>query len=347
MKICVISSSVLVCPPPGYSGLEAITYEQAKGLASKGHKVSLIAPEGSDFPYGELITCGPPGKWDERKSYSTYWHRLPEFDVILDSSWNKFSVILRMEGKLKAPSLLWLHAPCNTMLHSMPPNIKHPFFVCISEDQKSHFEALFSQTAKVVWNGVCPNFYQPIAGVKRTDRYLFLGRYSSVKNPLGAIQACLDAGVGLDMVGDTTITNEPQLLEQCRQLAEKSNGQIRIHGGCSRGETVAYYSRAKALIHLTSPVHYREPAGLAPIEAMLCRTPCLAWNYGALRESVKEGVSGYKVNSQEEVVSLLKSDAVSNIDREQCRNWAADNFSIEKMVNRCEQVAEESLTNPW
>ena len=47
LKICVISSTVLHCPPKGYSGLEMLAWQIAEGLKDKGHDVMLVAPRGS------------------------------------------------------------------------------------------------------------------------------------------------------------------------------------------------------------------------------------------------------------------------------------------------------------
>lgn len=152
MKICVISSSVFKIPVAGYSGLEHLAWLQAKGLAELGHEVALVAPEGSTCPGVTCIPTGPEGAWDEKLSYSKYWHFLPQFDAIIDNSWQKWSYKLKQEGKLKAPVLGVTHAPVNTMMQSLPP-VEKPCFVCISQDQANHFEALFSRQARVAYNG--------------------------------------------------------------------------------------------------------------------------------------------------------------------------------------------------
>ena len=131
MRIAVISAQVFACPPPGYSGLEMIAWQRAKGLAAKGHEVTFIAPNGSECPGCTMIFSGPPGQWDEKKAYGTYWEQLLKFDVIVDDSWCKWSYVLKQEGRLKVPVLGVLHAPVNTMYASLPP-VEKPCFVCIS-----------------------------------------------------------------------------------------------------------------------------------------------------------------------------------------------------------------------
>jgi glycosyltransferase involved in cell wall biosynthesis len=351
VKIAVISSSVFACPPPGYAGLEMITWQQARGLAALGHEVSLIAPEGSTCPNVNIISTGPPGKWDEKKSYAGYWQHLPQFDCVIDSSWAKWSYILKKEGKLNAPVLGVMHAPINTMISSLPP-VPKPCVVCISDDQKTHFEALFSHPAMRAYNGVDLDFYKPLE-IPRTDRFLFLARFSSIKGADLAIEACLQAGVGLDLVGDTSITNEPDYFHHCQFLAgqtspgwDRSKGkQIRMVGPATRGECVRWFSQAHALLH---PVmRFREPFGLSPVEAMLCECPCISWDHGAMRETVG-GRGGVLVKSMTEMVERIRQfhspqeleQDINNLKfRKDVRNWATQ-FSVENMCKRYEELCE-------
>lgn len=359
MKVCVVSSMVLPCPPPGYSGLEMIAWQQAKGLAAKGHEVSLVAPDGSTCPGVTVIPCGPVGQWDERACYGGfgemkngeqvvrrahpgYWQHLLQVECILDHSWNKFSYLLKMEGRLpKTPILGICHAPVSTMMQSLPP-VDKPCFVCISQDQADHFEALFSRPARVARNGINVDHYKSM-NIPRTDRYLFLARFSSVKGPDIAQDACSVCNVGLDMVGDTSITNEPELLERCKKKADGK--QIRIIGGVNRGETVWWFSQAHCLLHPNKI--FREPAGLSPLEAMACGTPVIGWRHGALKETVRHGETGFLVDSTEEMIELIKNNAVASINRKRCREWVCDTYTEQKMVDTYDNLIHEAVAGGW
>ena len=361
MKILVISTPIFKLPCTGYSGLEHLAYQQAAGLAKKGHQVSIVAPDGSECPGVTVIPIGPERQVDERTAYQKYWQELLKFDVILDHTWLKWALSLKMEGQLKAPVLCWCHAPVSTMFQSLP-NVEKPCFVCISEDQKSHFEALFGREARVCHNGVDPDFYRPL-GIPRTKRFLFLARFSTIKGPDLAIEACRKAGVGLDLVGDTSITQEPDFLKKCTEMCDGTSlrtGRSRLacpedhdhskdiilQGPATRGETVHWYSQAHCLLHPNQ--RFREPLGLAPLESMLCETPVIAWRFGAMKKTVKEGISGFLVNSLDEIINLIKTDAVNTIDRKKCREWAAEHFSLERMINRVESLAlEAEATGGW
>lgn len=296
-----------------------------------------------------MITPGPAGSFDERSFYSKYWQELPRFDVVIDHSWAKWSLVLKMEGVLKAPVLCVCHAPVDTMFKSLP-DLEKPCFVCISEDQRSHFEALFGRPARTARNGVDPDFYRP-TGVPRSGRYLFLARFSTIKGPDIAIEACRAAGVGLDLVGDTSITNEPEFLEKCKRMVADSvrpgdGQQIRLVGPATRGECVHWFSRAHCLLHPNQ--RFREPLGLAPVESQMCGTPVIAWRYGAMSETVKHGETGFLVNSADDMVKLIREGAAGTIDRNRCREWAVENFSLDRMIKRYETLCVEALdTGGW
>ena len=153
MKICVISTPVFrtgLTGTIGYSGLEHLAWQRAKGLAELGHQVALVAPDGSECPGVQVIPCGPERQISEQDAYSKYWQFLPQFDAIIDESWQKWSFSLKREGKLNAPILGVCHAPVDTMFSTPPRPVEKPCFVCISEDQAVHFRNLFGDRKSVV-----------------------------------------------------------------------------------------------------------------------------------------------------------------------------------------------------
>jgi glycosyltransferase involved in cell wall biosynthesis len=340
LKVCVISTTVMVCPPPGYSGLEMIAWLQARGLARRGYDVLLIAPVGSTPPDGVELHGTTVGE-GEKQAYSGYWQRLPEFDVIIDNSWEKWSYMLKIEGKLGAPILGVIHAPANTMYGVAPP-VLHPCFVSISDDQGVGAMESWGIPTRTAHNGVDMEFYKAKKGAKRNDRYLFLARMSRIKGPQIAVDVARKLRIGLDLVGDDKLTGEPQLAQRM-QMQAKHN--IKYWGGVSRERAVEFFSENKALLHMN--LLFREPFGLAPVEAQLCGMPVIAYDNGAMRETINPGVTGFLVKSQEEVEELVKTDAVASIKPSDCIEWAA-RFSVKNMVDRYENLVHEAIeTGGW
>lgn len=342
MKIAVISTTVLPCLPPskgGYGGLEPIAWSQANGLARRGHQVMLIAPIGSEVPPGVDLHGTTQGE-SERDAYSGYWQKLSQFDCLIDNSWNKWSYILKVEGKFPQPILGVCHAPINTMYASAPP-VLFPCLVGISKDQADHITEHLGVSSRFCHNGIDLDFYKAKKGVKRTDRYLFLARMSRIKGPHIAVDLARKLRFGLDLVGDDRITGEPELAQRMHMMAVNN---IKYHGGVSRERAVEFFSEGKALLHMAKD--FREPFGLAPVEAMSCGMPVIAFDNGAMRETIVHGKTGYLVKTIEEVEGLIKGNAVAQIKAEDCRENAR-RFSVKAMIDRYEALCKEAIECPW
>jgi len=342
MKIVVISTTIMTLPPAGYSGLEMLAWQQAEGLAKLGHQVLLVAPVGSKSVPGVELHGTTLGE-QEGQAFTGYAHRLKDWDVIIDNSWLKFAYLSKIEGQLKPPVLGVSHAPISTMYQKTPP-MPRPCMVCISHDQAAEAKELFKIDTRVAHNGVDMNFYKPLPiAIRGFDRYLFLARFSRIKGAHIALDVAEKTGVGLDLVGDDKITGEPDYAKECVSRAGRIPGAI-YHGGATREKCAEWFNRAKAMLHMNQL--FREPFGLAPVEAQLCGCPVIAWDYGAMRETIKHGETGFLVTSPEEVIELVKTDAVAAIKPERCREWASQ-FSIENMVKRYEELCKEAIEGGW
>jgi len=84
---------------------------------------------------------------------------------------------------------------------------------------------------------------------------------------------------------------------------------------------------AIALLHF---VNFKEPFGLAPVEAMMSGVPVLARPLGALPETVRHGETGFLVRDWEEALEYL--EAVRRLDRWAIRRYAEARFSRERMA---------------
>lgn len=338
MKICIISTTVLSCPPPGYSGLEMIAWQQAKCLAKLGHQVLLVAPRGSVSVDGvefHETTLREP----ERQAYSGYWERLLKYDVIIDHSWEKWSYILKMEEKLKSPILGVIHAPAHTM-YKYPPPVQYPCIVSISNDQGIDASECWGVATRTAYNGIDLDMYVSY-NHKRCENLLFLARISKIKGPHIAIDVARKCRMPLDVVGDDTLTQDP-LYKQ--QVYSKCTNNIVYHGGKNRDECVHFFNTRSCLLHMN--LHFREPFGLAPVEAQACGMPVIAFDNGAMREVLCPS-SSFLVKTQEEVEQIVKEKDYKRINPKSCIEWASQ-FSTLRMAKRYEELAIEAIeTGGW
>jgi hypothetical protein len=86
-------------------------------------------------------------------------------------------------------------------------------------------------------------------------------------------------------------------------------------------------SKATAVL---MPTLYLEPFGNVSAEAQLCGTPVISCDYGAFRESVEPGVSGYRCTSLGEYRQAI--GLASSLDRVTVRRRAQRLYSTESAM---------------
>jgi glycosyltransferase involved in cell wall biosynthesis len=165
-------------PARGYGGTQRVIVWLARGLAELGHRVTLLAPAGSDLREAGFISLDPRAI------------RRPDFD--LTPSLPPALDILHAHAPLKrtpaVPHLLTLHGNLRPG-SSAPPNT-----IFLSGDHaRRHGSTVF------VYNGVDPT--EMIFRSTKSDYDLFLGRLHSVKGYRWAIAGAKTSGHRLIVAG--------------------------------------------------------------------------------------------------------------------------------------------------
>ena len=342
MRILVISTSVFPLPLSGYGGLEQLVYQWSVEFAKAGHKVSVVAPEGSAFPEELGIELIPvPLRCGEDVMYGIYKDRLmaSQWDAVFDNSWTWMSVLTQMEADRQLPIIHCYHSdPYNL---GAPPPIANPCIVAFSEAQANVIRSRWNVAVRVQHHGVDLDFYKPDPSVQRSNRYLFLARYTPEKGFLEIANIAKKCRVPLDAFGDMEIIASEDYMRKC--FEENDGRQIKVAPGISRHETVKQYQGHKALI--TWP-NYMEIFGLTTVECMATGTPVLSKDSGAARELIKQGKTGFVVSTLEELEDLIKSDAVSMLKPEDCRAQA-EKFSIQKSAQGHLRCLQDVANGVW
>lgn len=299
-----------------------LVYEWACEFQKAGHQVSVVAPQGSQLPEGiELIATNQHE--GEDATWNRYKDRLlkGDWDCCTDNTWSWFSVISQMQADRQLPVIHIHHGDYATL--GSPPPIQYPCIVGISRDQAENIRKRWSIGARDVYNGVDLSFYKHDPSVQKSNRYLWIGRYTPEKMPLETILLAKKCRIPIDMFGDLTIIADQNYANKCFQEADGL--QIKVAPGISRQDVVKQMQSHKALIHL---VGYNEAFGLVPIEAQACGLPVIVNSRGALPELVKDARSGYVVAGLDEAEDVITQDLVSKIKPSDCRKQA-EKFSIE------------------
>ena len=318
MKIALIGTEALACPPKRYGGVESMVYDLCKGLTEKGIDVTLFACNGSKSPSGKLIEVieegwGRTGQCEEfEKRIVGMKHALKKFDVIHDNShikpcWKIHKRVLN--------TLHWEQNPGQCHRHNI---------VAISEGLANWVRPRNKgRKVRVVHNGC--DFSKFAFKKDKSDRFLFLSAITPAKGADVALLVAKEMGLKIDFAGlggSTSVAIEQE---------SKINPNIRYLGEVSEEQKISLYQNAKALIFPTG-VHgnWVESFGLVVIEAMSCGTPAIAWNNGAMPEIIEHNKTGFICNSLEDIKNAIRN--IDKIRQEDCRKRVEENFTYQVMA---------------
>jgi glycosyltransferase involved in cell wall biosynthesis len=165
-------------PVRGYGGTQRVVVWLARGLMELGHRVTLLAPSGSDIPGAQLIRLDP--KVSRRPGFEPSLLLPPGIDIL--------HTHVRLTASPKLPHVFTLHGNLRPG-GSVPSNA-----IFLSADHARRYGA-----TAFVYNGVDPSefIYSPSKG----DYDLFLGRLHRIKGYRWAIDGARRAGRRIVLAG--------------------------------------------------------------------------------------------------------------------------------------------------
>ena len=221
------------------------------------------------------------------------------------------------------------------------------------------FEAISSSTAadlaergiprtavEVIYPGVDTVGYTPMEGTRAPEPvFAYLGRlkkYKGVHHVVRAFAAMNHPTATLEIAGAGDYRGELEKLAISLDLGAR----VRFLGRISEEEKLALLRRAWALV-FASP---KEGWGITNLEAAACATPVVASNSPGIRESVRDGETGYlvphgDVRTMGAAMGRLAADAalVSRLGR-QARQFA-ETFTWERAADETERHLHRVLTS--
>lgn len=341
LRIALISTPFFEVPPKGYSGLEMVLWDLAEGLDKLGHLVTIFANEGSNVPkHGSLVVTGPSlhsvnvNWFDEEKNRYQKWKDIisPErFDIVCGHDWFGFEYLHKMNNtKLRTAHVH--HG--GYQWETAPPSPK-PNLIAISRFMRDYTIAYFKQKGfnidcRFVHNGIDLGRYHFDPTIKRTNRLLYVGRFSRFKQPDMAIRVAKTAGLPIDLIGGSFI-DDSSYMDQIESMCKGKD--ITIRKDVSHEYKIELMQKAKAII---VPSKMNEPLNLVSIEGQACGTPVIVTNDGGLPETVNHGVTGFVCDTENQIVEAISNiDTIKYVD---CRKHIEDNFSRERMAKEYEKL---------
>lgn len=308
-----------------------------KMMTERGHTVFHYGHEKSDVTCTEHITCVPDklyqevyGDHDYRKKFFKYDLSDPAYTAFNDNA-------VREIEKRKEPHDFLLcfwgmgHKEIADRLSDIivvEPGIGYAWAFARFRIYESYAilhgsggDTHISSCKEDWYHWVIPNYFDPNDfefRAQKGDYFLYLGRVYSGKGVDIAVQVCRELGVKLIVAGQGSL--EEMGYEQ---------GPLLTHVGyADKDKRKELMAGAKAVF---IPSLYNEPFGGVSVEALFSGTPVISSDWGAFTENIIHGKVGYRCRTFEHFLWAAKN--IGNIDPFVCREYAMQNFTIERIAD--------------
>jgi glycosyltransferase involved in cell wall biosynthesis len=340
MKILQIAPLWESVPPSAYGGTEAVVHLLVEGLVRWGHEVTLCA-SGDSQTSARLQACYPhslrTANGIQVKSVYSWQH-----SALALRDARGYDIIHNHAGEeVMALSHLVPDVPMLTTMHCLiTPDTKFiwdlytGYYNTISWGERRCMPETGGTFAGVVHNGIDVGSF-PFKAEKE-DYLLFLARISPEKGPSIAIEVARRTGKRLVMAGKVDDQDYNFFLSTVAPLID--GDRIRYVGEADATMKRELYRDASCVL---TPIIWDEPFGLVLAEAQACGTPIITLNRGAAPEVVRHGVTGFVVDSTEEMAEATLH--VREIDPSACRLHVERNFDSPVMVSNYLRTYEAIL----
>ena len=329
MKIAQIAPLVESVPPTLYGGTERVVSWLTEELVRQGHEVTLFA-SGDSRTAAELVPIVPRALRLDGIHNSTPYNAVMLDQVALRQ--NEFDVLHFHIDLLHFPFFETIAERTLTTLHGrldikdLPGAYQrwpqYPL-ISISDHQRRPLPA--ANWFATVPHGVPTERFR--FSEAPGEHLVFVGRFSPEKRPDRAIEIAQRACMQLVLAAKVDPVDRPYFHAVVEPLLQ--GPYVEFVGEVDDQAKNELLGRAAALLF---PIDWPEPFGLVMIEAMACGTPVIAWDNGAVREVVEDGVTGFIVDSIDAAVAAVAR--LDTIDRRRVRATFERRFSATTMAKK-------------
>jgi len=338
MLLTVLSVAFPFAPvrPDAVGGAEQILRRLDCALVDRGHISLVVACEGSQIA-GKLFSfplAAPPLHW------ANHGQACSAVQQAIDRALRCHRVdVIHMHGldfdsyrfAEEIPQIATLHLPIAWYRPGIWAQASQRARLCCVSHSQRRMLPTEAGDCPVIENGVPLPGFDPTA--PRGHYALVLGRICPEKNPHAAVLAASMAGVRVLLGGEVFPYPEHRryFTEQLAPLLQAPSRQPAhaFLGRLSPARKQRLLAGARCLLH---PTLAPETSSLVAMEALAAGTPVIAFRSGALSEIVEDGITGFLVDSVEQMADALHH--VDRISRQTCRAAAQSRFPVERMISK-------------
>lgn len=332
MRVAITVDPEVPVPPRQYGGIERIVDMLVRGLAERGHQVTLFAHPDSQVP----CRLEPyPGRSSRSRSdlLRNMWHVSAgivrgRYDVV--HSFGRLAYLLPVLP-LSVPKIMSYQRAVTPGSVEWGERLSHGtlhFAACARHmSQRWHGRPNWH----VVYNAAPVATYRFSPSVPDGAPLMFLGRMEEIKGPHLAIEVARRSDHRLILAGNVPDGRRERAFFE-REIRPHLDGEtIRYAGPVDDTQKNELLGRAKALL---MPILWEEPFGIVMAEALACGTPIIGLRRGSVPEVVEDGVNGFVVDSVEGMACAVQR--LEEIDRAACRRTMEERFSDRALVGAFE-----------
>lgn len=347
LRVLLVAYPLLPVSEDSAGGAEQVLWALERELHARGHQTFVAASDGSRIS-GELFPTGQPAtaldqfqaREEEQSSRISDWLNsadAPQLDLVHDQSGGFW----KQASRSQLPRLATLHLPRSfypqESFHNIAENV---FFNCVSEAQLKDFADLPNQLG-FVRNGIAlERFSVGDQAIANREYLLWLGRICEEKGTHVALDLAHEAGQRIIIAGQVYpfLYHQKYFAREIIPRLKRSGKKAQFINAPSFGEKVELLRNARALL-LTSLVD--ETSSMVAMEAAACGTPVLGFRRGAFPEVIQDGINGKLFASPQEMRDGLGE--VEAFVPQRCRQFTKENFSVQHMADRYEELYSELL----
>ena len=351
---------VLVSTPIGYlgsgrgGGVELTMTSLIKGLLSLGHKITLIAPQGSVLPSdcSAAVIKHVPGidqpSWQHQKVSAPVvippdgvllglWEQALDLgrssDAVLNFSYDWLPIWLTPRVDACLFHLISMGAVSQVMKTLITDLSKSDPSRLAFHTYRQAFDYQLSSQPFVVGNGFDLHRYkfQPQGG----GALGWAGRVAPEKGLEDAVAVAAALGHQLLVWG---VIEDAEYAKQIE--ADHPQGTIDWRGFLPTDQLQEQLRSCRALLNTPK---WNEAYGNVVVEAMACGVPVIAYDRGGPGELITSGLNGWLVPPDDLEAMIEATLQIEKIDRRECRKWVERFASHDGFAMRIESWIKKGI----